>query len=106
MATFVNDEDFNEQVLESTVPVLVDFFATWCGPCHMIAPAIEEISAEMEGRAKVVKVDVDQSSSIAVKYGVKSVPTLMFFKNGEVVDQVLGAVPKDFIEKKMNSILL
>jgi thioredoxin 1 len=90
----VNQQDFEEQVLRSEQPVLVDFWATWCPPCRMIAPAVAELAREFEGRAKVVKLDVDQSPDLATHYGIQSIPTLMVFKGGRVVDQRVGALPK------------
>ena len=93
-AVAVTEQTFESEVLQSTEPVLVDFWAAWCGPCRVIAPAVEEIAAEYKGRLKVVKVDVDANQDIAIRYGVQSIPTLMVFKGGKVVERVLGAVPK------------
>jgi len=90
----VTDDSFEQDVLKSDKPVLVDFWAAWCGPCRLVAPAVEEIASEYHGRLKVVKVDVDQNQDVAIRYGVQSIPTLMVFKAGVVVDRVLGAVPK------------
>ena len=94
MSEIISSEDFQTKVLDETQPVLVDFFATWCGPCRMLAPTIDEIAAEMEGKAKVYKLDIDQSPDIAQKYGVMSVPTLILFEGGEVKRQTVGAQPK------------
>lgn len=94
MATVVSSDDFQSKVLDESGQVLVDFFATWCGPCRKIAPVIEELETELEGKAKVVKVDIDQSPDIASRYGVMSVPTLVVFENGEVKKQTIGAQPK------------
>lgn len=105
MAIHVKSSEFEKEVLKSEVPVLVDFFATWCNPCKMIAPSIEQLSTEMEGKAKVVKVDIDESGDVAGDYKVMSVPTLMFFKGGKAVDQIVGAVPKGMIENKLNSLI-
>lgn len=88
------DADFNQQVLESDVPVLVDFWAPWCGPCRMIAPALDQLATEYAGKAKVVKVDIDQNQATALKYHVRSIPMLLVFKNGQVQDTQVGAVGK------------
>ena len=100
-----NDQDFNSNVLESETPVLVDFWAVWCGPCKAIAPIIEEIASDYDGKVKVGKMDVDDNNEVAMKYGIRSIPTLLLFKNGEVVDQVIGNVGKDNIESMLNKAL-
>lgn len=105
MAIHVKSKDFENEVLKSEVPVLVDFFATWCNPCKMISPSIEQLSDEMQGKAKVVKIDIDEESDLATNYKVMSVPTLMFFKGGQQVDEIVGAVPKTMIENKLKSLL-
>jgi len=90
----LSDSDFNAEVLQATEPVLVDFWAPWCGPCRMIAPVVEELASENQGVAKVAKVNIDDSPSTAATYGVSSIPTLMLFKGGEVVDRFVGVQPK------------
>lgn len=93
-AAAVTDETFEQEVIESTVPVLVDFWAPWCGPCRMVAPVVDEIAEQYAGQVKVVKVNTDDNPSVASKYGIRSIPTLMIFKGGQRVDMVVGAVPK------------
>ena len=90
----VKEADFKEIVLDSDVPVLVDFWAPWCGPCRMVAPVVEEIAQQYEGKVKVVKVNTDENAQIAGQYGIRSIPTLMVFKDGQKQDTVVGAVPK------------
>jgi thioredoxin 1 len=99
------EENFKREVLESKVPVLVDFWAEWCGPCRMIAPAIEELSKEFDGKAKVAKVNVDENPSLAGQYGVRSIPTLLFFRDGKVVEQLVGAAPKGTLATKLNDLI-
>lgn len=93
-ALHLNETNFEQEVLKSNVPVLVDFWAQWCGPCRAIAPIIEELSTELEGKMKVGKVDVDEAQDLAAEYEVSSIPTIMIFKNGKAVEQLLGAMPK------------
>ena len=93
-AVAVTEQNFEAEVLQSKVPVLVDFWAAWCGPCRAIAPALEEIATEYSGKLKVVKVDVDENQEISIKYDVRSIPTLMLFKNGQVMEKLIGAYPK------------
>lgn len=100
-ALAVTDESFEQEVLKSDVPVLVDFWAAWCGPCRMIAPTVDQIAVEYAGKLKVVKVDVDQNPDISGRLGVLSIPTLMVFKGGQMVERVLGAVPKQALLSKV-----
>jgi thioredoxin 1 len=90
----VGDSTFDDEVLKSSVPVLVDFWATWCGPCKAIAPTVDEFARENKGKVKVAKVDVDQNQQVAQKFGIRSIPTLLLFKNGRVVDSLIGVVSK------------
>jgi thioredoxin 1 len=105
MAKQLTPQEFQSEVLDSKDLVLVDFFATWCGPCKMMAPVIDQLAEEMDGKAKIFKIDVDEARDLAAKYRIMSVPTLMFFKNGEVVDQIMGAVPKDRLVDKINALI-
>ena len=98
----ITQENFEEEVLKSPIPVLVDFWAAWCGPCRMIAPAVAQIAEEQEGAVKVGKVDVDEQPGLAARFGVMSIPTLMVFKNGEAVRTSVGAIPKASIEALLN----
>ncbi|MCH8298388.1 MAG: thioredoxin [Chloroflexi bacterium] len=101
----VNDDNWEELVLKSDTPVMVDFWAEWCGPCKMIAPAVHDMAVEYDGKLKVAKLDVDASPKVAMQYGVRSIPALIFFKDGQPVDQVIGAVPKGALKKKVDSVL-
>ena len=101
----VNDDTWDEVVLGSDLPVLVDFWAEWCGPCKMIAPAVHDLALEYDGKLNVAKVDVDNSPNVAMKYGVRSIPALIFFKDGQAVDQIIGAVPKGQLKRKIDAVL-
>ncbi len=105
MAIELTDSNFEELVLKSDKPVLVDFWAEWCGPCRMVAPIVSEISTEYEGKAVVGKLDVDSNPEVAQKYGIRNIPTILFFKNGEVADKQVGAVPKSMLTAKIENLL-
>ncbi|MEO0688494.1 MAG: thioredoxin [Cyanobacteria bacterium J06649_11] len=104
-ATQVTDSTFKQEVLDSEVPVLVDFWAPWCGPCRMVAPVVDEISSQYEGQIKVVKVNTDENPNVASQYGIRSIPTLMIFKGGQKVDMVVGAVPKTTLANTLEKYL-
>ncbi len=103
MALEITDSNFQETVLNSDKPVLVDFWAEWCGPCRMVGPIVEELAKEYDGKAVVGKVNVDHNPNIAAKYGIRSIPTLLFFKGGELVDKQVGAVPKNIMASKLQA---
>ena len=101
----ITDDNFEREVLQSDKPVLIDFWAVWCGPCKIIAPIVEELASEYDGKVKVGKLDVDSNQQTSIKYGVRSIPTLLLFKDGNVKDTIIGAVPKKLIVEKLNSAL-
>jgi thioredoxin 1 len=105
MVSEVTDQNFEEEVLKSDIPVVVDFWAPWCGPCRMIAPIAEKLSEEFDGRVKFCKLNVDQNNDTAASYRVRSIPLLVFFKGGEKVDESLGAVPEAMIRPKVENLL-
>ena len=104
-AAQVTDSSFKQEVLDSKVPVLVDFWAPWCGPCRMVAPVVDEISEQYKGQIKVVKVNTDENPNVASQYGIRSIPTLMIFKEGQKVDMVVGAVPKTTLASTLEKYL-
>jgi len=103
MALELNDSNFEELVLKSDKPVLVDFWAEWCGPCRMVGPIVEELAGEYDGKAVVGKVDVDSNPGISMKFGIRNIPTLLVFKNGEIVDKQVGTVPKHILKGKLDA---
>ena len=105
MVTEVTDENFEQEVIKSDLPVLLDMWAPWCGPCRMVAPVVEKLSEKYQGKVKFYKLNVDENPRTAARYRVMSIPTLMLFKNGEVVDTVVGAVPERILEPKINELL-
>ncbi|MFM1812719.1 MAG: thioredoxin 1 [Cyanobacteriota bacterium] len=104
-ATAVTDASFEQDVLKSDVPVLVDFWAPWCGPCRMVAPIVDEIAKEFDGKIKVFKLNTDENPNVASQYGIRSIPTLMIFKGGQKVDTVVGAVPKTTLSSTLTKYL-
>ena len=103
MAVEITDQSFQEMVLNSDKPVLVDFWAVWCGPCRTLGPIIEEVATDFEGKAIVGKVDVDNNQQVSVDYGIRNIPTVLIFKNGEVVDKIVGVASKEVISEKLSA---
>ncbi len=104
MAINVTDANFEEIVLKSDKPVLVDFWAEWCGPCRMVGPIVEELAKEYDGKAVVTKMNVDENAEVTAKYGIRNIPTILFFKNGEIVDKTVGALPKGKLAEKLDAL--
>ncbi len=105
MALNVTDSNFEELVLNSDKPAIVDFWAEWCGPCRMITPIIEELAEEMDGKAVISKLNVDENPEICAKYGIRNIPTILFFKGGEIVDKQVGATQKNVLLEKLNALM-
>ncbi len=105
MTLEITDANFEEVVLKATKPVLVDFWAAWCGPCRMLAPIVKELSADFDGKAIITKLDIDSNVEFAAKYGVRNIPTVLIFKNGEVVEKQVGVAPKQTYADKLNALL-
>ncbi|MBW2123633.1 MAG: thioredoxin [Deltaproteobacteria bacterium] len=101
----ITDGDFEREILKSDIPALVDFWAPWCGPCHMVAPAVEAVAKKYKGRLKVAKMNVDENRSTPGRYGIMSIPTLIVFKDGEIVEQIVGAVPQSRLEEAVEKAL-
>lgn len=101
----ITDDNFDSEVIKSDKPVLIDFWATWCGPCRMIAPIVEELAGELDGKVKIGKLDVDDNQQTAIKFGVRSIPTILIFKGGQLKETIIGAVPKSQIVQRLNSVL-
>jgi thioredoxin 1 len=101
----VTDSSFDKEVLQSEKPVLVDFWAEWCGPCRMVAPIVKEIGSDYDGRIVVTKLDVDSNPEVSAKFGIRNIPTILFFKNGQIVDKQVGAVPKNVLIAKLEALL-
>jgi len=105
MALEATDSNFEELVLQSNKVVIVDFWAEWCGPCRMVGPIVEEVGMDYDGKAMVAKLDVDSNPGVTTKYGIRNIPTILFFKNGELADKQVGAVPKSIIVRKLEALL-
>jgi len=101
----VTDQNFEQEILKSEIPALVDFWAAWCGPCKMVAPVVEELAKEYKGKIKIAKMNVDENRQTPAKFGIRNIPTLILFKNGEVVQTIIGAQPKSYLETELKKLL-
>lgn len=101
----ITDADFEQEVIKADIPVLVDFWAPWCGPCHMVAPMLEELAQELNGKVKIVKMNVDENPKTPPQYGIRAIPTLILFKGAEVAEQITGVVPKDQLKSKLEKVV-
>jgi thioredoxin 1 len=101
----ITDADFEQEVIKADIPVLVDFWAPWCGPCHMVAPMLEELAQELSGKVKIVKMNVDENPKTPPQYGIRAIPTLILFKGGEVAEQITGVVPKDQLKSTLDKVV-
>lgn len=101
----VTDSNFEEEILKADVPAMVDFWAEWCGPCKMVGPSVEELAKEYEGKVKIAKMDVDQNRETPAKFGIRNIPTLILFKDGQVVQTIIGAQPKSYLEEELKKLL-
>ena len=101
----VTDENFDKEIIASDIPAIVEFWAEWCGPCKMVAPAVEQLAEEYKGKVKVAKMDVDQNRATPARFGIRNIPTLMLFKGGEVAQVIVGAQPKNYIESELKKLL-
>ncbi|RJR50166.1 MAG: thioredoxin [Desulfobacteraceae bacterium] len=101
----VTDENFDAEIMKSEIPAMVDFWAEWCGPCRMVGPVVEELAAQYQGKVKIAKMDVDKNRGIPAKFGIRNIPTLIFFKGGQVAQTIIGAQPKSHIEQELKKLL-
>lgn len=101
----ITDNNFDEEIINSNIPAMVDFWAEWCGPCKMVGPAVKELAEKYKGKIKIAQMDVDQSRQTPAKFGIRSIPTLLFFKGGELTNSIVGAHPKDYIDEELKKLL-
>lgn len=102
---YLTDANFDSEILNSDIPAMVDFWADWCGPCKMVGPIVEELAKEYKGKVKIAKLNVDQNREVTSRYGIRNIPTMIFFKNGKPVDTLIGAYPKSFLEERIKALL-